>query len=155
MKITTKVHDTAAIPARTITIEIEPGDDVNGEINELVTRGWLEAFLRVYGNAHIQPEGKRDLDHLLASVGSVSNVAAQRLTELMWCAKDTYRMSWRPLAAMVHQPPTTIRRRVAKWRRSYADHGDWRDHGGMHHTTVDEAHAVADAYEKTEATSTE
>lgn len=150
MEITRVVNDPNGSgpgrPAQTITIVIEPGEDPLAHLNGLFVTGRLEAFLRVYSGVNAaEPRDKEDAQTLLVRFGFVANMVTANLNDLLWASRDTIGLSWRTMATLTEQPPSTVRRWVDKWRTRSADSGYWRDANGLHKGTVADAKAVAAA----------
>ncbi|GLY82051.1 hypothetical protein Airi01_103180 [Actinoallomurus iriomotensis] len=147
--MTSQIHEMAAndVPARqTITIEIEPGDDPIGIINGLVLKNRLDAVLRLLGNSFGSDLEDGELWDLMVSSGYFANLTESKVNDLMWAARDTHGMSWRKIARAFEMHQSTIRRRVAKLRREYAEQGIYRTASGVHRASKAKAlEVLADA----------
>ncbi|MFI0487653.1 hypothetical protein [Actinomadura sp. 9N215] len=146
-------RDSAAGPAQTITIEIEPGDDPYGLINGLVMSDKFIPWLTVYGNATYFSQndvGEDEMYFVLARFGSVANRGTEKIGQLMVIARDQYGMSWGRIATALDKPRTTVKRHITNERRSLANAGIWYDANGEHKSESTTAMKMALARESHE-----
>jgi hypothetical protein len=124
-----------------ITIEVGPGDDPDGHISGLISRGRLEAFLRAYARPHDlgAPEDKGEAYALLSGFAYVANMCTDRREAMQLAARDQWGMGWGTIAAAAERSRSTVKGQVQSARTRYAEVGDWWDAGGLHHGTPEQA----------------
>jgi hypothetical protein len=117
-----------------IAIELDPEDDPDGRVADLLVRGHLAAFLRLYARHDDlgAADSAEEAYSLLTAFGAITAMCNSRLEAMQLAARDQWRMGWGRIAKAVVVARSTVKDRIQATRERYSEEGHWYDGGGFH-----------------------
>lgn len=137
----------------TITITVPKAEDPKGYIQDMLDKDRFRLLLEAIGRPlrFDWIADSTEMANLLIAMGWMEKKVGSRLGGLMLAARDQFGMGWGEIATCTETPRQTVKSRILRLRKSYADLGAvYTPDGGYADIGPVAALAVIDRHERSD-----